>query len=84
MGWNAACWGWGPGYWLGSLIGITIFVFFLSMVILGAGYLVRFMAQRTGAKDGTRQETPLEILKRRYAGGEITADEFKRTRDDLG
>lgn len=30
------------------------------------------------------RETPLEILARRFASGEITAEEYKRARDLLG
>jgi putative membrane protein len=30
-----------------------------------------------------RRESPLEVAQRRYAGGEITREEFARIRDDL-
>ena len=33
---------------------------------------------------GATRETPLEILARRFASGEITAEEFERGRDLLG
>jgi uncharacterized membrane protein len=32
----------------------------------------------------TSRETPLEILARRFASGEITAEEYERARDLLG
>jgi len=32
----------------------------------------------------TQRETPLEILARRFASGEITAEEYERARDLLG
>jgi uncharacterized membrane protein len=35
---------------------------------------------------GSRQlsESPLDIAKRRYASGEITADEFEKIKRDIG
>jgi uncharacterized membrane protein len=32
----------------------------------------------------TQRETPLEILARRFASGEITAEDYERARDLLG
>jgi uncharacterized membrane protein len=37
-----------------------------------------------GAAPPPARETPLEILARRFASGEITADEYQRARDLLG
>ena len=50
------------------------------ILILGGVYLViRFLSA-----DRTRTtETPLEILKKRYARGEITTEEFQRMKDEL-
>jgi uncharacterized membrane protein len=33
---------------------------------------------------GSQRETPLDILARRFASGEITAEEYERGRDLLG
>jgi putative membrane protein len=40
-------------------------------------------AQMSGAPPAPPRETPLEILARRFASGEITADEYKQARDLL-
>ncbi len=80
---GAACWGWGPAYWFGGLGGAFVLLLFLALVILGASYVARLMAQRTAGKDGSRRETPIQIIERRYAAGEIGAEEFKRMRAEL-
>ena len=39
---------------------------------------------QAGAQPPPPRETPLEILARRFASGEISADEYERARDLLG
>jgi len=46
-----------------------------------AGALLLFRSVGTSGKDG--QSTPLEILKARYARGEISKEEFERMRKDI-
>jgi putative membrane protein len=36
-----------------------------------------------GLRDGFTRETPLEILKKRYAKGEITREQFEKMKDEL-
>ena len=50
----------------------------LVIVIIIAFYLV--VQTRKG---GTTRETPLEILKKRYAKGEITKEDYDRMKQDL-
>jgi len=59
-------------------------IVFWILVVLGIVFLVRGFASRGGA-EGTwgRAETPLEILKRRYANGEIDKAEFEEKRKAL-
>lgn len=47
---------------------------------VGAVYFVRWLVSD---KEGSVQESPLDILKRRYARGEIGRDTFERMKKDL-
>ena len=57
----------------------------LILVVLVVA-IVYFLLQR-GNSDSSgeafTQETPLEILKKRYAKGEITKEEFERMKDEI-
>ena len=70
-----------------DMSGIAVVGAFFILMVLGAVALVVFLAVRNqSAAPATfpaSQETPLEILDRRFAAGEISADEYKRARDLL-
>ncbi len=73
-------WGYGMG-WLGM---IFMSIFWIA-VIVGVILLIRWLIVSTGGK-GQRtsgEDSPLEILKRRYARGEINKDEFEEKKRDL-
>lgn len=79
----------GPEYfWWG---GMWIFPLVMIVVMLVVVYLV--FGRRTrpfcghsdhGFGGRSSREEPLEILKRRYAQGEITREQFEQIRKDLG
>ena len=79
--------GWGMGYGLGWLFMIIFWALVILgpivLVILGVIYFVKLIAGISDRKGGTKDETPLDILKKRYAKGELTKEEFEKIKDDL-
>jgi len=55
---------------------------FWALIIYGIFYFISHVA-RPSAEIVRKEETPIEILKRRYARGEIDAEEFARRKRDL-
>jgi putative membrane protein len=61
--------------------GILMFLFW-GVIIGGIALLVFGVARRSPQRDN-RGESPLDILKRRYASGEIDREEFERMKELL-
>ncbi len=60
---------------------------FWVMILAGVVLLVVWAVRARPLSPTTQppaHETPLDILARRFAAGEITADEYQRARDLLG
>lgn len=81
---------WGPGYhswgWgmMGGGWGIFMMLFMLlfwGAIIVGIVFLIRHLIHSSGAK--TSGEDALDILRRRYARGEIEKAEFEEKKSDL-
>jgi len=68
----------GYGWWFMPLIPLI----FLVLIVLGAYYIIMelFRQGRSKSKDGGRA---LEILKERYARGEITREEYLKMKEEL-
>lgn len=74
MHWGDYGWGWGMGF------GWLFMIAFWILVILGVVYLVKLFAS------GERQiaeGSALDILKKRYAKGEISKEEFEEIKKSL-
>jgi putative membrane protein len=79
-------WGWGmhPGWWMwgaGGLVMMLMMLLFWGLVIAGAVLGIRWLV-RQGRDE--RSDRALDVLRERYARGEIDKDEFDAKRRDLG
>ncbi|MBI4328639.1 MAG: SHOCT domain-containing protein [Chloroflexi bacterium] len=78
---------WGDGAWswawvIGSLFGLVMMVAFWGAVIFLIVWGIRtFGAPRPSV--AIAGGTPIEIAQRRYAGGEITRDQYEQIKKDL-
>jgi putative membrane protein len=79
--WHMGRWmmgGWGIG-WFGMII-------FWGLIIVGLVLLIRWLIQNTSSKGHSGASTgskAMDILKERYARGEINRDEFESMKKDL-
>ncbi|MBI2909335.1 MAG: SHOCT domain-containing protein [Chloroflexi bacterium] len=79
MGWGA---GIGSMGWLGWFGPVAMLLFWAAVIGLGVWLVGGLFRVSTGAQ-GTRS-TAVDTLKRRYAAGEITRDEYQEGRRLLG
>ena len=70
VGTSLPYWGWGHGLGLGGLGTLA----FLGAIVVGVALLVG---------GGGRRQSTLDVLKRRYAAGEITREQYQQIRQDL-
>jgi putative membrane protein len=74
-------WGnWG-GYGWGMGFGWIIMILFWALVILGIVYFLQLAVK--SKKGSCHCEDPMDILKTRYARGEITREQFDDMQQDL-
>jgi len=73
-------WGYGgPFHWMGYGFGMITHVVFLILAIYGIIWLFRAVSRPRLPQESTA----LEILKRRYAKGEISGEEYQRMKKEL-
>jgi putative membrane protein len=71
--------GWGG---MGFGMGLGMFLFW-GLLIAGIVMLVRFMRGSGASGQSKREKTALDLLKERYARGEIGQEEFEKTRREI-
>jgi len=67
--------GWGMGWF-----GFPLMLLFWGVLIFGIVMLVRFFSAERGSRAGT---DPIDILKERYARGEISIEEYEERKRNL-
>jgi putative membrane protein len=73
-------WAWGLAMGFGGLMMLA----FWGALIVGVALLARWLSATTMASsEPPHRESPLDILKRRYAAGEVTHEEYERIRHNL-
>lgn len=55
----------------------------ILLIVIGLIIYFAVQAQKTRDETPTQNESPLDILKKRYAKGEITKEEYERMKNDL-
>ena len=72
-------WGWGLAMGLGWLAMLA----FWGAVIVGVILLVRTLGGPAGGATARREDDALTILRRRYASGELSREQYEQMRQDL-
>jgi putative membrane protein len=79
-GWMMGGGWWGPG---SGLFGWLFMLLFWVFIIVGAVLLIRWLMDETRSTGSARHETALDILKQRYAKGELAKEQFEAMKREL-
>ena len=75
------CWG---GWWLFPIIICIVMIIFFSRMFVRRGFRPPWMHDFDGHHNiNTTSETAFDILKKRYAKGEISKEEFEQMKRDI-
>lgn len=71
------------GWYGGGAFWMPFMALFGFLLFFAAILLAFWVARRLFLNDNRPAETPLDILKRRYASGEINHEEYERMKNEL-
>lgn len=74
---------WWGGMWIFPLIMIVVCIVVLYLIFGRGGFRPPWLDNGKDQGGTSHLETPLAILKKRYARGEITRDEFEQMKIDI-
>ena len=66
-----------------TIMGIGMWIFWI-VIILIVVLVIKLLVNTGGMNTGSSSETPMDILKKRYAKGEIDTEEFEKRMKELG
>lgn len=72
----------GHGGWMMGGMGLLSILFWI-LIIAGVVLIVRWLTERNGQGKTSPAESPLDILKKRYAKGEIDRETFEKMKQDI-
>jgi len=79
--WDAYGQSWGWGFW--GMLGMVQMLLWWILLILGIAVLVRLLAAGRKETSPRGEDWALDILRERYARGEIDKEEFEQKSCDL-
>lgn len=79
---HAMWWSW-AGMWVFPIIMFAVIIIFAFLFTGRWGCRAPWLGPGRHHGEGGESESALDILKKRYAKGEITKDEFERIKKDL-
>lgn len=72
----------GYGGWMMGGMGL-LSILFWALIIACVVLFVRWLSERNGGGKTSPAESPLDILKKRYAKGEIDRETFEKMKQDM-
>lgn len=77
-------WGdWGNSYNWMWFLGPIFMVIFWVLFIVGIAYLVKWVLESTKSGKALEPDSAIDILKKRYARGEISKKEYEEIKKDI-
>jgi len=68
---------WMDGFWGGGFM----MIFWLIIIIAGIAILVKWLTEKSSSS--TKEESALDILKKRYVRGAINKEQFERMKKEI-
>ncbi len=75
---------WGDGGHGGWFLGPIMMIFFVALLVVAVVLIVRWLGGSEAARRGPSGDAALDVLKQRFARGEIDRNEFEDRRQVLG